>query len=201
MDIGAGFKLPVYVTGPVGHGWWAMVILMLVAGSLYFAYLFSYLYTWTVSPGVWPSDTESLPNLQWPAVSALLFITGAAFFAVAKRTLPEPGKKHLLTPLLVLLGSLSSVLAVCLEIGCQWQAGLSPEKSSYGALVYMACILDGQLVFAVLLMSLFVIARHFTGKLDRVRFASLENTNLLAYYTAVQALVGLLVIHGFPRMI
>jgi len=50
-------------------------------------------------------------------------------------------------------------------------------------------------------MSLFVIARHFTGKLDRVRLASLENTNLLAYYTVVQALIGLLLIHGFPRMI
>jgi len=50
-------------------------------------------------------------------------------------------------------------------------------------------------------MSLFVIARHFTGKLDRVRFASLENTNLLIYYTVVQALIGLFIIHGFPRMI
>jgi cytochrome c oxidase subunit I+III len=201
VDIGAGFKLPVYVTGPVGHGWWAMVILMLVAGSLYFAYLFSYLYIWTVSPGVWPSDAASLPSLQWPAVSALLFIAGAAFFAVAKETLPEPGKKQLLTPLLVLLGALLSVLAVCLEIWCHWQAGLNPAKSSYGAMVYMSSILNGQLVFAVLIMSLFVIARHLTGKLDRVRFASLENTNLLAYYTVAQALTGLLIIHGFPRMI
>jgi len=131
----------------------------------------------------------------------LLFIAGAAFFAVAKRTLPEPGERSLLTPLLVLLGALLSVFAVYLEIRCQWQTGLSPVKSSYAALVYMACVLDGQLVFAVLIMSLFVIARHFTGKLDRVRLASLENTNLLAYYTVVQALIGLLLIHGFPRMI
>src|SRR5690606_6678610 len=43
VDVGGGYKLPVYVTGPMGHGWWAMVILMLVAGSLFLAYLFSYL--------------------------------------------------------------------------------------------------------------------------------------------------------------
>jgi|GEM_PF-2614381 len=61
--------------------------------------------------------------------------------------------------------------------------------------------LTGQLVFTVLIMSLFVIARHFTGKLDRVRCATLENTALLVYYTTAQALVGLVVIHGFPRMI
>jgi cytochrome c oxidase subunit I+III len=93
------------------------------------------------------------------------------------------------------------VLAVYLEFWCQWQAGLRPAASSYGAMVYMGGILDGELVFAVLIMSLFVIARHFTGKLDRVRAATLENTSLLVYYTAAQALVGHLVIHGFPRMI
>ncbi|CAA9891468.1 Cytochrome c oxidase, subunit I [Candidatus Methylobacter favarea] len=201
VAIGAGLKLPVYVTGPMGHGWWAMVILMLVAGALYFAYLFSYLYLWTVSPEVWPSAAQKLPALQWPAMSALLFVSSAAFFAVAKRTLPEPGKKHLLTPLLLLLGALSSVLAVCLEIWCYWQTGLRPTASSYEAMVYMDSILAGQLVFAMLIMALFVIARHFTGKLDRVRSATLENTNLLAYYTVAQALIGLLIIHGFPRMI
>jgi len=130
-----------------------------------------------------------------------LFIAGAAFFAIAKRTLAAPGQRHLWTPLLVLLGALSSVLAVCLAISCHWQAGLRPTASSYGAMVYMDGVLAGELVFAELIMSLFVIARHFTGKLDRVRCATLENTNLLVYYTVVQALVGLLVIHGFPRMI
>ena len=49
-------------------------------------------------------------------------------------------------------------------------------------------------------MALFVIARHYTGKLDAVRFASLENTCLLAWYAVGQALVGQLVIHGFPRV-
>jgi cytochrome c oxidase subunit I+III len=201
VDIGAGIKLPVYVTGPIGHGWWAMVILMVVAASLYLTYLFSYLYLWTVSPKVWPSDPQSLPDLQWPVLSALLFIAGAAFFTIAGRTLAEPGHKHAGTPLWVLLGAFSSIAAVCLAIGCHWQVGLRPSASSYGALVYMDGVLTGQLVFAVLMMSLFVIARHLTGKLDRIRCATLENTRLLVYYTAAQALVGLLLIHGFPRMI
>jgi cytochrome c oxidase subunit I+III len=200
VPIGAGITLPVYITGPTGHGWWAMVILMLVAGSLYLAYLFSYLYLWTVSPQVWPSNPQSLPGLQWPVLSALLFIAGAAFFAIAKKTLAAPGRKPLWTPLLVLAGALSTVLAVGVAIGCHWQAGLRPAASSYGALVYMDGVLTGQLVFAVLIMSLFVIARHFTGKLDRVRSATLENTNLLAYYAVAQGLVGLLLIHGFPRL-
>lgn len=201
VDIGAGLKLPVYVTGPDGHGWWAMVVLMLVAGALYFSYLFSYFYIWTVAPDAWSAYAANLPEQQWPFVGALLFIASSAFFAGAQKSLPEPGRKEVWTPVLVLLGASASVSAVYLEIWSHWQAGLSPVKSSYGALVYMASVLNGQLVLAVLLMSLFVIARHFTGKLDRVRFASLENTNLLAYYTAAQGLIGLLLIHGFPRIL
>ena len=47
-------------SGPVSHSWWAMVVLLLVAGSLYLAYVFSYLYLWTVSPQVWPTDPAAL---------------------------------------------------------------------------------------------------------------------------------------------
>jgi cytochrome c oxidase subunit I+III len=50
-------------------------------------------------------------------------------------------------------------------------------------------------------MSLFLAARHYTGRLDRVRWGSLENTSLLVYYTVIQALVGLIVVHGFPRLV
>ena len=34
-EIGHGIKVPTYVSGPLSHSWWAMVVLLLVAGSLY----------------------------------------------------------------------------------------------------------------------------------------------------------------------
>jgi cytochrome c oxidase subunit I+III len=49
-------------------------------------------------------------------------------------------------------------------------------------------------------MSAFCAARHVAGKLDRVRVASLENTALLLDYMVAQTLIGLLLIHGFPRV-
>jgi cytochrome c oxidase subunit I+III len=201
VDVGGGYRLPVYVTGPMGHGWWAMVILMLVAGSLFLAYLFSYLYLWTVSPDVWP-DAAGLPEGQWPGISTLLLVFCAVFFVLAKKSLAPPGeRRNFWTPLLILGGALTLVAAVVCEGWAQWELGVQPTDSSYAAMVYMACVLNGELAFAVLIMALFVIARHFTGKLDAVRFASLENTCLLAWYTVAQALVGLLVIHGFPRWV
>ena len=59
VEIGHGIKLPTYVSGPLSHSWWAMVVLLLVAGSLYLAYVFSYLYLWTVSPQVWPKPDQA----------------------------------------------------------------------------------------------------------------------------------------------
>jgi cytochrome c oxidase subunit I+III len=199
VDVGGGYQVPVYVTGPAGHGWWAMVILMLVAGSLFLAFIFSYLYLWIVSPDVWPQE---LPTLSWPSVSAVfLFLSGLLFFLAQKSLAPPGQKNHSLTPVFIFLGACALIAAVVCEIVAQWQLGVRPTDTSYAALVYMACVLNGQLAFAVLIMALFVIARHFTGKLDAVRFASLENTCLLAWYTVGQALVGLLLIHGFPRII
>ncbi|HEX6155863.1 MAG TPA: cytochrome c oxidase subunit I, partial [Burkholderiales bacterium] len=48
VDIGGGIRLPTYVSGPQSHAWWAVVVLMLVSGSIYGCAVMSYLYLWTV---------------------------------------------------------------------------------------------------------------------------------------------------------
>ncbi|WP_425409836.1 cytochrome c oxidase subunit I [Hyphococcus sp.] len=201
VHIGRGISLPVYMSGPTAHGWWAMIVLMLVAGSLYLAYLFSYLYLWTVSPDVWPETKSTLAKLHWPALSALLTILGAAAFHFAQTTLARPGRKNPLTPILILAGAALLGGGMGAEFYGHWQSGLRPQSSSYAAMVYMAGVLSSQIVLATIIMSLFVTARFFAGKLDAVRCAGLENTMLLVWYVSAQSLVGLFLIHGFPRMI
>src|SRR3546814_4221763 len=41
VDIGAGIMVPTYVTGPASHGWWAMVILLVVMAMILIMALFS----------------------------------------------------------------------------------------------------------------------------------------------------------------
>ncbi|MCB1674778.1 MAG: cytochrome c oxidase subunit I [Halioglobus sp.] len=201
VDIGAGMQLPVYTCGPSGHGWWAMVVLMLVGGSLYLAYLFSYLYLWTVAPQVWPVAVTDMATPGWPLLAAACLVLAALSFRRAGKSLAGPGQKNPGTPLLTLAGAMLLALAMWLEIYGHWQAGVRPTDSSYAAMVYVSGILSAQLAVATVIMALFAIARHYTDKLDRVRRATLENTSLLAYYTVAQALLGLVVIHGFPRVI
>ncbi|MDY6982589.1 MAG: cytochrome ubiquinol oxidase subunit I, partial [Pseudomonadota bacterium] len=200
VDVGGGYRLPVYLTGPDGHGWWAMVILMLVAGSLYVAWLFSYLYLWTVSPDVWPS-ANALPSLGTPALSALLLIASVPVAMLARRSLAPRGQRNPLTPLWIASSAALLIGGLVVEGLGQWQHGVNPVRNSHDAMVYMALALDGELAFAIAVMSAYVIARHYAGKLDNVRLASLENTQLLLYYTVAQSLLGLVLVHGFPRLV
>ncbi|MGQ2910138.1 MAG: cytochrome ubiquinol oxidase subunit I, partial [Aliihoeflea sp.] len=41
VDIGADICVPTYVTGPSSHGWWAMIILLVVMGMIFLMALFS----------------------------------------------------------------------------------------------------------------------------------------------------------------
>jgi cytochrome c oxidase subunit I+III len=174
---------------------------MLVAGSLYFSYVFSYLYMWAVSPQVWPPAASLLvPTASWPLVSAILLVASAVLIGIADRMLPRPGQRKILVPLLLLVAAALLAISLAVEIAAHWRSGLRPTASSYGALVYLSSALNFQVVATAVIMCLFTIARYFAGKLDAERRVTFESTALMTYYAVGQGLFGLLLVHGFPRM-
>jgi cytochrome c oxidase subunit I+III len=201
VDVGGGIILPTYATGPVSHSWWAMVVLILVAGSLYLAYVFSYLYLWTVAPQAWPSTQTAagLPDLQWPAASAALLVASGAGVVAASRILSRQGGRGV--ALLLILAAVALCLSLAAEVAGHWQTGLRPATSGYGAMVYMGAFLQMELAAALVVMGLFVLARLATGRLSGIRRVTFDNTALLWLYTVGQGLLGLLLVHGFPRLI
>ena len=203
VDIGGGVTLPVYVTGSGSHSWWAMLILLLVAASLFLALIFSYLYIWTVAPQAWPiASGKPYPDLLWPFSSAVLFAASSILFVFAGYFLTNR-KRHGRWPLRFLLLVAPGMLgaALFLEFQGHWESGLRPTDSSYGALVYAVIAIEGQLVAAAIIMALYCCARDLSGKLSPVRRATLDNTALFWYYTAGQGLLGVVIVHGFPRVI
>jgi cytochrome c oxidase subunit I+III len=202
VDIGGGIKLPTYVSGPMSHAWWAMVVLMLVAGSLYVTFVFSYLYIWTVAPQTYPPIGAPMPPaFEWPFASGALMVASIVAFKEADRFRPQPGAKNLLAPLLIFVGAACLLAGVGIESLGHWRAGLSATETSYGAMVYMASILNGELAFATALMAGYTLVRFILGKVDAVRRTTFECKALLSYYTAGQTLFGLALIHGFPHLI
>jgi heme/copper-type cytochrome/quinol oxidase subunit 3 len=79
--------------------------------------------------------------------------------------------------------------------------GLSPRESAYGAIVYAVLSIDGFFAVVVITMALFAVARRFAGRLDRNRRVTFDNARIFWHYTVAQALAGLAMVHGFPRLV
>ena len=77
------------------------------------------------------------------------------------------------------------------------RTGLRPNSSGYGAMVYLASVLQAQLVVPLAVMGAFVLARRLTAHLDRIRRATFDTTALILHYSVGQGLVGWSE-HGFP---
>ncbi len=198
VDIGGGIRLPVYATGPSSQSWWAMVILILVTGSVFACLVFSYLYLWTVSPDVWP-QADALPSPIFALIAAVLTAASSGAVAYASRSL----KHNAAWPVRIALGAAIVLIvgAVAVDGYGQWQTGLRPSESAYGAAVYMTISLQGFLAAVVCTMALYTIARSAAGLLDSERRSTFDNTMLYWHYAVVQGLLGLALVHGVVRLI
>jgi cytochrome c oxidase subunit I+III len=196
VDVGHGLKLPTYVSGPVSHAWWAMIILLLVAGSLYLSFVFSYIYLWTVAPQAWPTAGHGAPPTPWAlGIAVLLALSAICVYAAdAMLARSRAGFAALLFAALVALSAASAT-----EIIAHWTSGLRPDASGYAALVYLGALLQLQAVVAVVVVGMFTLARLAAGRLDPTRRITFDSLALLAYYGAGQGLLGVLLVHGFPK--
>ncbi|WP_085033535.1 cytochrome c oxidase subunit I [Ensifer aridi] len=202
IQVAKGVRLPTYMSGPTSHSWWAMVVLMFVAGSLYIAYVFSYLFLWVVSPEVWaPAGSPSPPSARWPLSAGALLLAGSGIVWLVSQKLEKVAASRVSVAAALLLSLACLVASLALEVEGHLTTGLRPGDNAYGAMVYLGVVLFGQLVLALVVMGPFTIARHVAGKLDAVRRVTFDNYMLLYHYTVAQSLLGLGLIHGFPRLI
>src|SRR5690606_33857242 len=85
-DIGSGVELRDHMSGRRSHSWWAMVVLMLVDGTIFSCLVFAYFYFWTVS-AKWPPPPFDLPGGATSIAAAIAWSASAAVLAVAHRWL------------------------------------------------------------------------------------------------------------------
>jgi cytochrome c oxidase subunit I+III len=98
------------------------------------------------------------------------------------------------------LAALALAAALALEAYAQWQSGVRPRDSAYGALVYAIAGLQAVFVGALVLMAIYTVARSMAGLIHGQRRATFDNTMVFWHYTVVQGLLGLVVVHAFPRL-
>jgi cytochrome c oxidase subunit I+III len=202
VDIGGGLKLPTYVTGSMSHSWWAMIVLMLVAGTTFACLIFSYLFLWTVRPDVWPASAAALPSPGWPLGAAALYIASSgAIWLAGNRLSHVPDRSSWPSRIALVVAVPLLIAGVAVEVLGQISTGLRPEETSYGAVVYAFSSLQGFFAAVLTIMALYTIARSLAGRLNAIRRATFDNTQLLWHYAVAQGLIALLIVHAFPRVL
>jgi cytochrome c oxidase subunit I+III len=200
VDVGGGIRLQVNMAGPGSHSWWAMIVLMLVDGTVYASLLFSFFYLWTVTAGTWPPAGFTLPAGVWPLIAGLGWLASSALIEWA-RTLLANGVSRTAITIVIAASVVVMVAAIGADAYGQWQSGARPQAHAYGAVVYAALAYQAFHVAVLLLMSAYTLARLWAGLLNEQRRATFENTRIFWHYMAGQGIVGLLALHALPRLL
>ena len=182
VDIGAGIRVPTYATGPSSHGWWAMVILMVVMGMIFAMALFGLAFLWGNQPSFWiepPALTEGLPLAAgYAAVVSAAWVT---------RRLHRAGRSWAAVPALV--GAAAAVILTWLDWSA-WSALLRPDASGQSATVFAILSLQAAVGAVAVLMACYLGWRAAKGLVSEVRSNTLDLTCLFLAYTGAQGLVG-----------
>jgi cytochrome c oxidase subunit I+III len=197
--IGGGLDLPTYVTGPLATSWWAMICLMLVSGTAYACTVGSYLFLWLVNgDAMWPPPGMERPVAGWGAAALAGYGASAAVVLAASALLRRRGAlPALLMPLaLLLLGA-----GFAADIAALWQAGLRPSVHAHAAVSYALMVWQGTHVVVAAIMAGYLVARCWAGMIDGTRRLSFDNVMLFWLYTVGQGVVGIALLHGFPRLL
>jgi cytochrome c oxidase subunit I+III len=91
--------------------------------------------------------------------------------------------------------------ALLVERWAQRSAGLDPASSAHAGMVAMGLFLQLQITAPVAIVGCFVLARLIAGHIDARRRATVDSLMLLWLYAAGQGLLGVLLVHGFPRVV
>jgi len=191
-DIGAGVRVPTYATGPASHGWWAMVVLLIVAGMIFLMAAFSYVFLWSRRPDLWFAP----PDVGWLAASAGGYVLGGLLAVASAWVLRRAGPAAALA--LALAGSAALFTAFAADLASWWSAGLRPDASGQGATVFALLSFQGVLLGVLLLMAGYLSARTARGLVTRQRASTVDLIALFAGYAAAQGALGALLVRLFP---
>jgi cytochrome c oxidase subunit I+III len=179
VDVGGGMLLPTYVTGRRAHGWWAMVILLIVIAMVWLMTLFGYVFVFGVHNDFWKPG----PGFGGLVAPVLLYGIAAGLALFARRLLLR-GTTLWTPPTLLLLG-IPFVVAAPIADFLDWQ-GFDPELSAQAALVHTFAAEQGLLSFICVLMAIYIAARTSRGLVTTPRNNSFDLVTLFTVYTAIQ---------------
>jgi cytochrome c oxidase subunit I+III len=166
-DVGAGIVLPIAITGPRSHGWWALNTLMVVIGMIGVMAVFAYLYLYGIHPEVWSPPP---PLWQTALIVALNVLVLALSWGGRKWLEKRAGQYANDGPwVLEMIGAAVLAGSLYIDIDGWLSTGLQPTATGMGATVFMLMALQGQVVAVSVIMAIYLAFREARGLLTSQR--------------------------------
>jgi len=196
-DIGAGITVPISITGPQSHGWWALNTLFTVMGMIVLMGLFGYLYLYGIHPEVWIAAPPVLQTLGISLVLVLAIV--AAWMSRRVLAMTKRGEFAGQGPwLLGLLGAMLLGAASWWDVAGWDSAGLDPAASGQGATVFVLIAFQGFTVAIAAIMAVYLGYRSGKGLLTTPTNVTLDIVVRFIGYTALQGLAIVLLTRLYP---
>ncbi|MGY0610856.1 cytochrome c oxidase subunit I [Luteimonas sp. A501] len=192
-----GLVLPTQGAARNAPGWWALVMSLLVDGSLFASLVFSYFYLW-LGTQAWPPPGIGIAD--WPAALAslalLLGCAGATWFAA--RALRRGAARQAAAGWI-----LTAALGAAFMAAHAWAMAPTgaPGVHAYASVAWTLAGFHAVHVVLAMLFALFVAARLRYGLVTAARPLEARVTAALWRYTVAQGVLAWGVLHLFPRLI
>ena len=195
VDIGGGIRVPTYVSGPSSHGWWAMVITLIVAGMILAMAAFSYVFLWSRNPQDWiaPPPVTDLMLTVGGNVAGV----GLAWLSCRVLALDRP-RSPVIATLLMVLAAASMGGAWFIDLTGWIDAGLKASATGQGATVFALLSWHGFFMGIVALMALYAVLRLVFGHVEARRPSTFQLIALFLTYSAGQGAFSALLTALFP---
>jgi cytochrome c oxidase subunit I+III len=194
-NVGLGLKLPLYLSGRMSVGWWAMLIMMLAVLTAFVSLVFAYFFYWTIHEDFPPRDARG-PGVLWPCAAGVLLLGawGATLLARRWNRADKAGGFYaaLSGACLLALGGGAAILAG------PWLTGMDPTSHVYPAIVWLLGIWTALHAVAGVIMHLYCLARRGAGRMTARHDIDIQNTALFWHFVAITAAITVGVIAGFP---
>lgn len=190
--------LPTQSASPDAPGWWGTAVFLLVDASLYGSLVFAYFYLW-LSADTWPPPGHAIPGLLWPTLGVGALLAGSVAVHVAQRcNAADRGlaaRGTLLAAFCLLLAFLATQTATLFDYG------QPPQAHAYASLIWVLVGYQGVHALVALMMAVFVGLRSIRGIACAQRPLDFRVLALFWHYCTGLWLVGLLLVHLFPRVV
>ena len=195
-DIGGGIEVPIAITGPKSHGWWALNTLMVVIGMLGFMALFAYFYLFGINPQVWSAPP---PFAQTAVILGLEALALVAAWGGRRVLAARAGRQAGDLPWML------EAVATALLVGALWLditgwlgTGLAPTMNGMGATVFMLSVLQGQVVIIACIMAVYLALREARGIMTTPTNVTMDIVTRFIMFCAIQGMIFTLVPRVFP---